>query len=136
MKTKRIILLSVLALMIGAPAFAQDFRFGAKAGVAGNWMKRTLIILRVKIYTMHLLLYRNRRIQNSGMCCRALMTSSDFTPLTIATRQHSFPCRSLLVTIVRSSPFDMDVSSIARCGPIFSGKTSHSSAWSSSDHVR
>lgn len=43
MKTKRIILLSVLALMIGAPAFAQDFRFGAKAGVAGNWMKRTLI---------------------------------------------------------------------------------------------
>lgn len=43
MKTKRIILLSVLALMIGAPAFAQDFRFGAKTGVAGNWMKRTLI---------------------------------------------------------------------------------------------
>lgn len=43
MKTKRIILLVVLALMIGAPAFAQDFRFGVKAGVAGSWMKRTLI---------------------------------------------------------------------------------------------
>ena len=43
MKTKRIILLTVLTLMIGTPVIAQDFRFGAKAGVAGNWMKRTLI---------------------------------------------------------------------------------------------
>lgn len=41
MKTKRIILLAVIALMIGTPALAQDFRFGAKAGVSGNWMKRT-----------------------------------------------------------------------------------------------
>lgn len=41
MKTKRIILLAVLALMAGAPASAQEFSFGVKAGVAGNWMKRT-----------------------------------------------------------------------------------------------
>lgn len=41
MKTKRIFLLTVLALMIGASVSAQDFRFGVKAGVAGNWMKRT-----------------------------------------------------------------------------------------------
>lgn len=43
MKTKRIILLAVLALTIGASASAQDFRFGVKAGVAGNWVKRTLL---------------------------------------------------------------------------------------------
>ena len=41
MKTKRIILLAVLAMMAGAPASAQEFSFGVKAGVAGNWMKRT-----------------------------------------------------------------------------------------------
>lgn len=43
MKAKRIVLLSILALMIGAPASAQNFSFGVKAGVAGNWMKKTLI---------------------------------------------------------------------------------------------
>lgn len=41
MKTKRIILLAVLAMMAGAPTSAQEFSFGVKAGVAGNWMKRT-----------------------------------------------------------------------------------------------
>lgn len=43
MKAKRIVLLSILALMIGALASAQNFSFGVKAGVAGNWMKKTLI---------------------------------------------------------------------------------------------
>lgn len=41
MKTKRIILLTVLALVMGTTASAQDFRFGVKAGVSSNWMPGT-----------------------------------------------------------------------------------------------
>lgn len=43
MKTKRIILLTVLALVMGTTASAQDFRFGVKAGVSSNWMPGTVI---------------------------------------------------------------------------------------------
>lgn len=32
---------TALALLLGASAFGQDFHFGVKGGVAGNWMPRT-----------------------------------------------------------------------------------------------
>lgn len=73
---------------------------------------------------------------SSGMTFRAFMTVSDLTPLTMATRHLSLPWRSRLVTTVYSSPFEREVSSMARRGPMLSGNTSHSSAWSSSAHVR
>ena len=73
---------------------------------------------------------------SSSMRISASMTASAPTPFTIAMIVPLPPREDLLLTIVYSSPLLGAVSSMHTLSPIFSGKTSQSSACESSDHSR
>ena len=73
---------------------------------------------------------------SSSMRISASVTTSAATPFTIAMMVPLPPCEVLLLTIVYSSPLLGAVSSMQMLSPMFSGKTSQSSACESSDHSR
>ena len=73
---------------------------------------------------------------SSSMRISASITASAATPFTMAMMVPLPPCEVRLLTIVYNSPLLGAVSSIQMLSPIFSGKTSQSSACESSDHSR
>ncbi len=97
--------------------------------------KQRLAISRME-FDMSIVISLTISLLSSSMRISASVTTSAATPFTIAMMVPLPPCEVLLLTIVYSSPLLGAVSSMQMLSPMFSGKTSQSSACESSDHSR
>ncbi len=97
--------------------------------------KQRLAISRME-FDMSIVISLTISLLSSSMRISVSVTTSAATPFTIAMMVPLPPCEVLLLTIVYSSPLLGAVSSMQMLSPMFSGKTSQSSACESSDHSR